>query len=445
MINRIDSVCEYRSRFLHPLAILVATYAVLAFRLFLTIHTEAVNIFYWDQWDFNDPILFHPQPLWLAFLHQHGPHRQGLGAFVGLLVGRLSHWNTRAEAFSIGIIVVIASLCALWLKKRLFGSLAYSDVIIPMLFFTRVQWETFLGTTNPAHGSLPLLLIVLSGLAWTCSRDILKYPLILIFNFLTIYTGFGLFLGFVTPGLLALDAYQTGQSDNRTPWHVVAACVVSLVSIASFFSGYARNTNCLGFIHSHPGSFVAFVTMMFSGFLAARGFYFSVVSGGIVVAILLGTAVVQLRRFQVTANNRKTNAIVLPFVAFSLLFSAGTATGRICIESGGGQTSRYMIYLIPAFLGLYFYLLSLEGKVRTGSIATLLVLSTLASFPTGVAHKGTMEKARLNWKNCYLRLEDVDQCDEITNFTVYPPPESATHLEQKLVFLKEHRLNLYAN
>lgn len=428
-----------------PLILVLAADAVLAFRLFLTIHTEAVNIFYWDQWDFNDPILFHPQPFWQAFRHQHGPHRQGLGAFVGLLVGRLSHWSTRADAFSIGIIVVIASLCALWLKKRLSGPLTYSDVIIPMLFFTRVQWETFLGTTNPAHGSLPVLLIALYGLAWTCPRDILKYPLIVIFNFLAIYTGFGLFLGFVTPALLALDAYQTGRSKGGMPWQPIAACLVSVPSIASFFADYARNPDCLGFIYSHPASYLAFVTMMFSGFLAARGLYFSVASGGIVVAILIGVAVAQIRRFFLaSANNRNIGAIVLALISFSLLFSSGTAAGRICIESGSGQTSRYMIYLVPAFLGIYFYLLTLDGKLRTWSIAALLVLSLLASFPTGVAHKRTMQKARLDWKNCYLRLEDIDRCDKITNFTLYPPPQAATHLQEKLLYLKQHQLNLYA-
>lgn len=448
MINRTDSASPDRAhnRFLSPWTIALATCAVLASRLFLTIQTETVNIFYWDQWDFNDPILFHPQPFWQAFRHQHGPHRQGIGACFGLLVGRLSHWSTRAEAFSIGIIVVIAGLCALWLKKRLFGSLTYSDVIIPMFFFTRVQWETFLGTTNPAHGSLPLLLIVLYGLAWTCSSDLLKYPLILIFNFMVIYTGFGLFLGFVTPALLALDVCQTGRRDRRTPWHLIAACFVSLASIASFFVNYARNLDCLGFIHSHPASYLAFVTMMFSGFLAARGLYFSVLSGAVVVIILIGVAVAQFRRFFLgSKNERDTTAIVLAFVSFSLLFSSGTAAGRMCMDTGGGQTSRYMIYLVPAFLGLYFYILSLGGKGRRWPILTLLILALLASFPTGVAHKGTMQKARLNWKICYLRLEDIDRCDEMTNFTLYPKPESATHLKEKLLFLKEQRLNLYAN
>jgi hypothetical protein len=427
------------------LLVVLAADAVLAFRLFLTVHTEAVNIFYWDQWDFNDPILFNPQSLWQAFRHQHGPHRQGLGAFVGLLVGRLSHWSTRAEAFSLGIIVVIASLCALWLKRRLFGSLTYSDLIIPMLFFTRVQWETFLGSTNPALGSLPLLVIVLYGMAWTCRREILKYPLILILNFLAIYTGYGLFLGFVTPVLLALDVYQTARTSGHMPWLPVVACFVSVASIISFFAGYVRDPDCIAFIHSHPFSYVAFVATMFSGFLAVRGFYFSRVSGSLLLAILIVIAVIQFKRlFLTSANTRNLNRIVLTLITFSLLFSSATAAGRICIESGSGQTSRYMIYLVPAFLGIYFFALTLSGKAQTDSVATLLVLSLLASFPTGVAHKGTMQKARLEWKNCYLSLEDVGRCDEITNFKIYPPPETATHLQEKLLYLKQHRLNLYA-
>jgi hypothetical protein len=428
-----------------PLLVVLATDAVLAFRLFLTIHTEAVNIFYTDQWDFNEPVLFHPQPLWQAFRHQHGPHREGLGAFIGLAVGRLSHWNTRAEAFTIGIIVVVASLCALWLKKRLLGALTYWDAIIPMLFFTRVQWETFLGSTNPALGALPLLLIVVYALAWTCQRDLLRYSLILISNFLSIYTGYGLFLGFVTPPLLAIDAYQKARTEGHKAWYPVAACLLSVASLLSFFSGYVQNPNCFAFIHSHPASYVKFVMMMFSGFLAARGFYFSVVSGVIVFAILLVIVVNRLKRIcLLSGNHRNLSDIVIALIAFSLVFSSTTAAGRICIEGGSGQTSRYMIYMVPAFLAIYFYALTLSEKLRTRCLAILLVLSLLASFPTGVAHKGTMQKARLEWRDCYLKLEDVDRCDEITNFSVYPRPEAVTHLQEKLQFLKQHRLNLYA-
>ena len=55
-----------------------------------------------------------------------------------------------------------------------------------------------------------------------------------------------------------------------------------------------------------------------------------------------------------------------------------------------------------------------------------------------------MQKARLGWNNCYLRLEDVGRCDEITNFMIYPPPKTATHLQEKFLYLKQYQLNLYS-
>jgi hypothetical protein len=188
-----------------------------------------------------------------------------------------------------------------------------------MLFFTRVQWETFLGSTNPALGSLPLLVIVLYGMAWICRREILKYPLILILNFLAIYTGYGLFLGFVTPVLLALDVCQTARTSGHMPWLPVVACFVSVASIISFFAGYVRDPDCIAFIHSHPISYVAFVATMFSGFLAVRGFYFSRVSGSLLLAILIVIAVIQFKRlFLTSANTRNLNRIVLTLITFSL-------------------------------------------------------------------------------------------------------------------------------
>jgi hypothetical protein len=38
------------------------------------------------------------------------------------------HWNSRYESFGIGAIIVIAALSALYLKKRLYGSIAYTDL-----------------------------------------------------------------------------------------------------------------------------------------------------------------------------------------------------------------------------------------------------------------------------------------------------------------------------
>jgi hypothetical protein len=432
-----------------PLALAVAVCGVLALRLFQIINAEAVNILYTDQWDFDDPILFHPVSLWAAFTHQHGPHRQGLGALVGLLVGRLSQWNTRAEAFAIGGIVVIAALCALWLKQRLFGSLSYWDAAIPMLFFTRVQWETYLGTTNPAHGSLPLLLVILFALAWTLRRDRVKYPLALAVDFAAIYTGFGVFLGFVAPPLFALDAWRKFKSAPReSPWGALAACAASFGALGSFFVGYTVTPHADCF-PSQPVSLThcgAFLGIMFARFFAARGYYFPMIAGAAAVIVLAAVLLLRLRALA-TLREKRWNAgiVAVALIAFSLAFGFNAALGRAClgVTLNTAGASRYMIYLVPAYLALYFHLASHGSRFRLPALCFFLALALYASFPSGVAHKGRIGEARRNWKSCYVKSGDIAQCDAIAHTSIYPAPD-ATHLQQKLDFLKVRGLNLFA-
>ena len=101
-----------------------------------------------------------------------------------------------------------------------------------------------------------------------------------------------------------------------------------------------------------------------------------------------------------------------------------------------------MIYLVPGYLGLYCYLFALEGRLRRDSLAVLAVFALLASFPSGVARPGQMGKERQSWKDCYLKSEDIRQCNELTHTEIYPYPEGI-HLKEKLLFLKQHHYNLY--
>src|ERR1700683_5622524 len=138
--------------------LVAVVFAALAVRLLRLTAQYSVNIFFWDQWDFNDATLFEHRSLWEIFRFQHGPHRQGLGGVMAALVEPWFRWNSRTEAFLVTGIVVIAGLCMLWLKCRLFGPLAWTDVAIPMIVFTPAQWESDWNTVNLAHGILPVLL-----------------------------------------------------------------------------------------------------------------------------------------------------------------------------------------------------------------------------------------------------------------------------------------------
>src|SRR5262245_49757008 len=132
-------------------------------RLYNLIKRQAVNVLFFDQWDFLTPLFGNPT-IWEMFTRQHGPHRQGLGLFVSQAVGIATNCNTRAECFGIGIILILVTIGAFLLQWRLFGKLTVWDVLIPAMTFTVMQLESVVLTPNPAHGALPIFFIIISGL-----------------------------------------------------------------------------------------------------------------------------------------------------------------------------------------------------------------------------------------------------------------------------------------
>ena len=175
-------------------------------RLFLLIDKYSVNILYWDQWDFLDA-LFKNKGGWELFSWQHGPHRQGVGFFLTKAVADFSGWNTRVESFMIGSVLCCAALTAFFLKLRVTGYHSPLDVFIPLIYLTPLQFGLFANTPNVSHGAMPLLLITLFCLCWLIDNRALRYTVCAAINFMTIYTGFGFFLGCITPILFLSESY----------------------------------------------------------------------------------------------------------------------------------------------------------------------------------------------------------------------------------------------
>ena|SRR5690348_12606665 len=98
--------------------VVLAAFAALSARLLMLISRYSVNVFFMDQWEFNEATLFQHHSLWEMFRWQHGPHRQGLGAIVAYLIEPLFHWNSRSDSLLAGIIVILAAAYALYVKKK---------------------------------------------------------------------------------------------------------------------------------------------------------------------------------------------------------------------------------------------------------------------------------------------------------------------------------------
>jgi ABC-type multidrug transport system fused ATPase/permease subunit len=433
---------------LSPFAVLL-TLAALAARLFYLISKYAVNIFFSDQWDFDNATLFEKHSLWQMYSWQHGPHRQGVGALFQALIEPLIHWNSRSEAFIVGAVIVLGTVGALYLKTRLHGPITWSDAIVPLIFLGSVPYTSLLITANFAHGPFPLLLLISYGLAWTCPGIKLRYVLVIFVNFLAIFTGFGIFLGFLTPALIAADYWANVRSEPGGTVHSVLALLASLASLASFFIGYKLQpaADCFSFHLQSPLRYLRFVALMFANLMGAKGigFFASLIGTIVLTSMILGVVFAGRRLFVSNTTTWTQHLVAATLIAYSLLFCLNTAFGRLCIGLDAAQSPRYTEYMQLGFLGLYLCVLTISRHWLRTVLLLVMGVSLLQSVPTRAIDLNTMKHfsdVKRSWKNCYLATGQISQCDRVTGFWVYPRPE-ATHLHEKLDFLKQRKQNLY--
>jgi hypothetical protein len=431
--------------------VVAAVFFLLSARLFALISEYAVNIFFWDQWDFDDGTLFQKHSLWEMFRWQHGPHRQGLGALLGHFLEPLFQWNSRTESFLVGMIVVLAALCALWLKIRLFGAISYLDVCIPFIFLSPLQHETLIRVVNLAHGPLPLLLVLLYCLAWTISDTRLRYGLILLINFVTIYTGFGIFLGLITPAALVADYWLQLKDFPKGKVYAAISVLISLASLGSFFIRYIYQTavDCSPNLLTAPWEYAKFLFLIFANLLGVQGVDFFQQVSGAIIAIAMGTALaLSIRSLWMRGKAARSGEWVAALLlSYALIFTINAAYGRSCLGLVAAQESRYVIYGDLGLLGFYLFLLTIRKSRLQNAILLLLAAAlstTMLIREQDRLAMGYFSDGKKAWRSCYLSLEDIDQCTQLSRFPVYPRPEK-NGLKQKLEFLKRTRLNLYSD
>lgn len=428
----------------------------LLLRWFFLIDNYSVNMLYWDQWDFLEA-LFRDKGPWELFSWQHGPPRQGIGFFLTKAVADLSGWNTRVESFMIGAVICLAALTAFFLKLRITKRISPLDVFIPLLYLTPLQFGLFANTPNVSHGAMPLLLVTLFCLCWLIENLPLRYSVCAVINFMTIYTGFGFFLGGITPMLFLSELYLAWKR-KRTAEMILALFFffVALGSILSFFIDYTFNPAAEGFVFPHPYPFmyVQYILITFATFCGIRGsnivLYFvgaPVVGFMIYLLVKAGWDIVHHVADAADKNlGRETavNQIIIVLITFTLLFAANLAVGRVCLGLGSATSSRYIPYIVPAFLGLYLFAVT-RKKIPIQLIGLCAACFFITTFSIGHNNRVYVEniyRGKQRWKQAYLQTEDIYLSDRLSEFAIHPNPQY-THLKEKLDYLKEHHLNLY--
>ena len=437
--------------------IIAVAFVVMAARLALFLNRYTVNIIYWDQWDFLNG-LFDGADAWTLFRWQHGPQRQGIGNLILAVLYPVTGWNGRADAAASAVALCLAAVGALWLVKRVCGSLRPWDGVVPLIFLTTTNAETYVIAPNIAHGPLSALLLTGYALALTISSHGARCVALVILNFLCVSTGFTWLLGLATPVMLLLLACGP-QLTARERTMYAASIAASLASFALFLDGFVPQTatDCFQFPHVRPWEYVPY-----AGFVFARPF--GLHAGGDTTRLLQGTgAFIAMAGFVGYAAFRLIRvrgdsvfwAVITSLSGFALLFASATAVGRVCLGLDSANASRYIPYMMPSLLAAYLVIRSsaswlIRSSASWSPVAYVLLPVFLVACIAKERDKLSANEAtdylkyKQRWSECYLSMHDIYACDAWAGHPVYPWPE-ATRLQQKLDWLEARRYSLFQN
>ena len=425
----------------------VAAVSAISFGLLLRlIDRHAVDMLFWDQFDFLRGLTGHASQ-WQLFSWQHGPHRMGVGYLFIEAVYALSGWSNRAEAFATAGLFVLTLAAILAVKVKAVGPLTLADACLPALVFSRTQFELFAGTPNAAHGALPFLFVALAPLCWLVRAAPLRAALAALLAFASAFTGFALFLVPCLAALFAVDAILPGKGSTARLWDGAGA-LLCLASFIPFSAGYQfmPAAACYQFPYPRPLEYLGFAGLMLLRPLrlghVPRG---GALLGGAVCLIALAFAARTLWLVLRRDRTLRARATFL-FSAFSLLFVASAAVGRICLGFDQAMASRYVPYVLPLFVAGWLETAALAQarprlRLPAGAAAAAMIILQL-SIPSDCAAVRWFSDGKSRWRACYLRSADERRCNAETGFRVYPE-EGTLQVREMLDYLRVHRLNLY--
>ena len=430
-----------------PMWTVAAAFAGLAWRQLQFVNSHAVNILFWDQWDFYRPI-FEGQGWWETFARQHGPHREGAGLVVMRILDGMSAWDSRWDAFAGSLLLIAAAVLGIRLA-RLMGIPRNSLglVAVPLLFLNLEQYECFVGAVNLSHGTMPVFLFMGYCLSWFASNELRRILAVSVLTFLLIFTGFGLFVGFLTPVVLSVECVQAWRArDTRRATFSGLGIAASGASWALFSRGYTFQPAVPGFRfpYERPSQYFVFVGRMLGNFFGAP----MLGSFGLVLGLLVAAALVLIcfrharRMIQSGVAGEPGSVVLFCLSGYTLLFCANAAVGRVFTGDIAPLASRYVTLLIPGGLALFLEIALLSRRSPYGwpalAYAALLIPGGCFLRPLDAAGVQWYTEGKTRWKAAYLETHDEAKADKAANFQVYPRP-----IGDRLQFLKERRLNLF--
>jgi len=440
----------------------------LALRLLRIVDLYAVDLLFYDQIELYEAFLDDPSA-WDLFRYQHGPHRQGLPFLGTWLLARLTDWNARADAFHVLAYVFVATGLALALRRRLFGPFAWTDVAIPLLLLTPAQYGIFVHAPNASHCAGPLVLLLLMGHAFLIRDPRRRVAALVVLDFLAVHTGFAIFAGALVPILLGLAAARDHRDASRgDAAFALGGAILCIAWIGVFLVGYTGR-NGLDAVENAPhlARYPIFVASMFANVLGLKDPGPLPIAVGALVA-LAAAALVLCQLPRLVALSDRANAlpakreddestamataraeVLCLLAAFSLLYCAATAVGRVQFGLSGAQSSRYVPLVAPAFLALVLSATQLERKTLRHLLGGLAVAALVqAGFPMHPLEEGFMQQLaqkKRSWVASYRETGSVEQASRVARLRIDPFRDPRRSTDETFAWLREQRLSFFAD
>ncbi len=450
-----------RLRTIAPLLLITALCAVLYANWIFAIALFQPNVMFMDQWDFFYPLLY-DQGWWARFVYQHGPVREGIGFVISGWILEATNLDVRYDSVWIATLLLAATALALRLKSKVSGPLGIRDAWIPLLFLSLGQFETVVLTPNASHSILPLALILLAANVWLSPRPSIRYPVAAAIAVALTFTGFGLFAGGIITVLLAAGAVQhVWRREYRTTWLAAACLAVTVAGWILFSTQYTFQPAVEGFRFPWTPwtDYVRFVALMLNlptWHLGASGPHYRM--GG-VLAFVVVAATLRIAWAWVKHRPSLKGDVLVLLMGSGLLFIVMTAVGRIPLGVTGGEASRYLSLMLPAWLAVSLVAESSRLARPIALVGVWLLAAApyvemtrrpLTEWPgTFGLPDGPLEVmkgfgiGKAAWVDVYFATGTWEAAHAAVLYPIYPKPQE-TRFDEKLRILRERRLSFFS-
>ena len=405
----------------------------------LLILRDGVDIPFWDHWDGTAPLfekMADGSLRFADFFAQHNEHRILFPRLIFFGLGRLTHWNVRAELFVIWFLALVC-LFNIWQMTWRSG---WKDSGFWILFSSSVLLFSPLSRENFLWGfqiGFLLPLACVTACIWVATYVRPPFNFVFTIMLCTVCT-FSIASG-LTSWLLATPLLMLAQtrSTSSKKWWTIWICAF-LFEVCVYFYGYEKPAHHPSVWRSlsHPGSAGVYV-LIFLGSPFTFGTNVPPLSlglgmGGLLVLLLLICAV------YLWGNRHDRNLIgeALPWLMLSMVaVSAAVSTmiGRLEFGPNQARASRYVTFavmlpiallaLAPLVRSHWTRSFSVRGQLITKAVSLFLlipfILTTFAGFLADLPVWPVIRQARLYGKALVSFINFVPEREELARH-VFP-------------------------